>query len=100
MKGYTKKVGLRQWVECQWCDHEYECCYVCGTGGYVPEWYPDYHRALLDALDAQGPQRIAPLAPEPCECVICNPLVKAREKTGKTCPVTGLGFIGPLKEDQ
>lgn len=30
------------------------------------------------------------------QCIVCNPLVKAREKIGRTCPTTGLGFIGPL----
>jgi hypothetical protein len=33
--------------------------------------------------------------PDQCDCLICNPAVKAREKTGK-CPSTGLGFIGPM----
>lgn len=32
----------------------------------------------------------------PCDCIVCNPLVKAREKIEKVCPATGLGFIGPM----
>lgn len=74
--------------------------------GYAPDYFREkweldvyINRATAALMETPGGLaaiRKYMLFPTECECMVCNPLVKAREKIGKVCPTTGRGFIGPM----